>query len=106
MATLMLVRTYDGHLPEDTYLADQTNPWIEIDNVAVGWPLTQLSPAPDNECEQCAGEPLPGVLTRMDSEIGIQRCDTCARFGGDLPAALALAILVGGIVKFEQELKE
>jgi hypothetical protein len=39
----------------------------------------------------------------MDTDEGIQRCDAADVFEGDLDAALALARVVGGIVKFSVE---
>lgn len=98
-----VVRTFDGTPLNDVCIADETDPWLEVDGVPVTWPRDGLRGAERNDCGQCAGEPVPGALTRMNSEVGIQRCDTCIRFAGDLDAALALAELVGGVVKFEQE---
>ncbi|MFI5736195.1 hypothetical protein ACIA49_39135 [Kribbella sp. NPDC051587] len=97
------IGTYIGDLPADICIAADTNPWIEINGATVTWPHPSLVPDAANDCEGCAGEPLPGVVAPMDSEIGIQRCDNCQLFEGDLPAALALAACVGGVVKFEQE---
>ncbi len=99
------IGTYTGHLPADICIADDTNPWIEIDGSTVVWPHPDLIPDAANEYEACAGAPLPGVLAPMDSEIGIQRCDTCQVFDGDLPAALALAALIDGVVKYELDFR-
>lgn len=46
-------------------------------------------------------DPVPGVAAPMNSPEGIQRCDECALYGGDLDAAVALALHVpGGRVMF------
>src|SRR4051812_24800105 len=87
------IRTFDWTPLNGVYIADDTDPWIEVDGVPVTWPRDGLSGAEGNDCAQCVGEPVPGVLTRRNSEVGIQRCDTCLRFGGDLEAAKALAEL-------------
>jgi hypothetical protein len=39
----------------------------------------------------------------MDTAEGVQRCDICDIYDGDLSAAQALAALVGGVVKFQAE---
>ncbi len=59
----------------------------------------------DDECT-CTGSPVPGTLPAMDSPEGIQRCDECGVFEGDLEAAQALADTVGGVVMFESPLDE
>ncbi|HEY3514557.1 MAG TPA: hypothetical protein VGL36_35585 [Kribbella sp.] len=93
-------------LPPGTFIADGTNPWIEVDGQPLAWPQLDVPVAQDNDCDQCGDEPVPGVLTGMDDAQGIQRCDTCNRYAGDLDAALALAQLVGGVVKFEPDSTE
>jgi len=96
-------RTFDGTpLEEGVLIAEGTDPWIEVDGKSVTWPREGFLGAEGNNCE-CTGSPVPGVLTSMNSEAGIQRCDTCGLFPGDLEAALALAKFIGGVVKFEQE---
>lgn len=100
------IRVYDGTQLSGMFIADGTNPWIEVAGEALTWPHDALPVAQDNDCDQCAGEPLPGVLTGMDDDAGIQRCDSCERYAGDLDAAHALARLVGGVVKFEQDPSE
>lgn len=48
----------------------------------------------------CTGSPVAGTLPAMDTPEGIQRCDECQVFPGDLEAAQALADMVGGVVRF------
>lgn len=92
--------TYDGHLPDGVLIADGTNPWIEVDGIPVDWTTTTL-PRTECPCEEGFSVVLPGVIDAMDTPVGIQRCDACSRFDGDLDAALALARLVNGVVKFD-----
>jgi len=56
-------------------------------------------PSEHEGCDTC-GAILPGVIEAMDSDEGIQRCDTCDLYAGDLEAAKALADHVGGTVWF------
>ena len=91
--------TYDGTLPDGVLIESETNPWVEIDGEPVDWTTTKL-PRTDCPCEENGSVVLPGVLDGMDSPDGVQRCDACGTFDGDLDAALALARLVGGVVKF------
>jgi hypothetical protein len=87
---------------ETRLIADQTNPWVEVKGQPIDWlDASPLPPRWDGECEDCRGFPLPGVWAPMDTDEGIQRCDTCQVFEGDLAAAQALADLVGGVVMFE-----
>lgn len=99
--------TYNPAAPDRRLIADGTNPWVEVPtrtgSIVVDWSQSTLAGDPDNDCDGCAGGPLPGVIAPMDTEIGIQRCDTCQRFDGDLAAADALARIVGGVARFETE---
>lgn len=73
-------------------IADQTNPWVcdrsgrvvTVDDVSTG------GLAADCDCW-----PIPGVILGMDDPHGIQRCDTCLVYPGDLEAAYALAQHLG-----------
>lgn len=92
---------YTGTLPEGTLIADGTNPWIEVDGKPVDWTVVVgKGPCP---CGENGDVALAGVLDGMDTADGVQRCDTCGTYEGDLDAALALAELVGGTVHFETE---
>lgn len=92
---------YDG-TPIDVQIEDRTNPWIEVDGVPVDWTTIDLPRIPC-PCEDMGLVVLPGVLDGMDTPQGVQRCDGCDAYPGDLDAALALARLVGGVVKFSKE---
>lgn len=95
--------TYDG-TPITAMIADRTNPWVEVDGVPYDWATDTHPSDPTIEpgCT-CFGSPIAGTIPAMDTDHGIQRCDECGVFEGDLEAALALAALVGGIVRFEVE---
>jgi hypothetical protein len=92
---------------DDRLIASGTNPWVVVNGAPVDWmnpavSLAARSPEPNN-CEGCTGCVLPGVIEAMDTPQGVQRCDTCQRYIGDLFAAQALAALVGGEVWFTEE---
>lgn len=84
---------WDGS--SDVMIASETNPWLQdsagnrIDLIGSGSPRTG-QPELDGDCE-CFDGPVPGALVGMDSPEGIQRCDMCQRFDGDLAAARAVA---------------
>lgn len=61
--------------------------------------LLEWAGVPEFPCDSC-GDILPGVIEDMDTHEGIQRCDECSVYDGDLEAALALADHVGGVVRF------
>jgi hypothetical protein len=96
---LMAAVTYTG--PTDQLIADGTNPWVEVDGIPVDW--LDASPLPPvwTDCETCSGTPMPGVIAPMDTAEGVQRCDICDLFDGDLSAANALARAVSGVTRFE-----
>lgn len=112
------IRTFDGTYDDNALMVPGTDPWVEIDGVPVDWTTCNCGSGPNtplslhasicsrraadrpNACETCAGEPVAGVIAPMNTREGIQRCDECERFEGDLDAALALARLVGGTVKY------
>lgn len=101
-----MIATYVGPFPlaDGVMIADGTDPWVEVDGVAVDWmthPLLKDS-TPDLPRCNCPAS-TPGILPAMNTPEGIQRCDECQMFDGDLDAALALAKKVGGVVKFEIE---
>jgi len=71
-------------------IESETDPWI-CD--AEGTPL-DLTSFNDNLVDgPCGngGHAIPGVIAPMNSEFGIQRCDECDVYPGDLDAAQALA---------------
>lgn len=97
------IRTFEGALQPGWLIAEVTNPWVEAGGHEVDWTRVDFPPAVGNKCETCWDSPIPGTLPAMDSPTGIQRCDACEKFEGDLEAALALAKLVNGVVRFEAE---
>jgi hypothetical protein len=98
--------TYDG-TPIEVMIADRTNPWVEVDGARVDWTeRVPWSRQPGNDCDSCWDSPVAGTIPAMDTEHGIQRCDECQRFEGDLDAALALANLTGGTVRYHIETEE
>jgi hypothetical protein len=85
-------------------IADGTNPWVEVDGVPVDW--VEREPLhPVNDCGLC-GDFLDGAIAAMDTNEGVQRCDECDLFEGDIEAAEALARLVGGVVEWIEEGEE
>lgn len=74
-------------------IESQTNPWLEGSDgpIQLDVLIGTLGEHPGhalNDCSDCGGL-LPGVLN-MDTEYGIQRCDSCNVWLGDLDAAAAL----------------
>lgn len=81
-------------------IATGTNPWIEVDGKPVVW---EAGPSCNPDCDSC-GSVLPGVIECMDTPEGIQRCDQCDTYEGDIEAAQALAAAIGGgVVVWEEE---
>lgn len=95
---------YDG-TRTDVQIESDTDPWIEVDGVAVDWSASTLPRVPC-PCGEGFDVIEPGVLDSMNSVHGVQRCDACSTFDGDLNAALALARRVGGVVKFMADPEE
>lgn len=80
-------------------LEDGTNPWIEVDGLPVDWMVSTLVEHPAlAERAECDNRCNAGVLLAMDTESGIQRCDECGTFDGDIEAAFFVAALVDGVV--------
>lgn len=76
-------------------IADGTNPWLELDGEPVDLTQPDLAPREQCPCEEWAPVIVPGVLEAMDDDYGVQRCDACDLYDGDLEAALALAKALG-----------
>lgn len=102
-----MIGTYGGTLAQGVLIEDGTDPWIEVDGAPVDWTVPGWDrvrvPCP---CGENGDVVEPGVLDGMNTPKGVQRCDACGTYDGDLDAALALARRVGGIVKFHTENKE
>ena len=75
-------------------LADQSDPWLQRPDgsiVTIAWHLVLVS---TGECGDCRG----GFFAPTENgptDQGIERCDECNVYAGDLDAALALAALIG-----------
>ena len=85
---------YTGQL-DGVLIADQTDPWLqhpdgtEVDLLPH---LADLTPGP---CEEdCAGG-FFAPTSNGPADQGIERCDACNVYEGDLEAAAALAALIG-----------
>jgi hypothetical protein len=99
------IKTYRPPVDDDTLVG---NPWLEyLDRKANLIDLFESEPR--RGCESCSLSPIPGILIAMDDDYGIQRCDLCARYPGDLEAAQALADHLGEeflrvyVVRYESE---
>lgn len=80
---------WDGS--EGAVFESETNPWVK-DPSGVAISFTE-----SNMLGPC-GEMIhfiPGVLAPMDTDEGIQRCDACEIYPGDLEAARAVAKTFG-----------
>lgn len=91
----------------DQLIASGTNPWLHN---AMGQPidLEKLRrPQKNHTCDSCEDSPVVGAIIAMDTPDGIQRCDACEVFDGDLTAALAVAKYIGPLttVWFDTETK-
>lgn len=78
------------HGSETAVIESGTNPWLEGADGPINLEVLvgMLGNEDSADCPECGGL-LDGVLN-MDSECGIQRCDTCMVYEGDLIAAKAL----------------
>lgn len=95
----LISREWNELLDDDVLIAFGTNVWLvsgeePINLQALLHETDSFPVASGNPCYQCWPEPLPGVLTAMNSEDGIERCDNCTLYEGDLEAARALADLI------------
>lgn len=90
----MTARLYTGDLT-GVMIADQTDPWLQRPDGSVVTLVPHLTPLePGPVCGECRG----GFFAPTDSgptDQGIERCDECDLYLGDLDAALALAELIG-----------
>lgn len=71
----------------------ESDPWVkDPTGIAVSFP----TPAP-GERGACGelGHFIPGVIAPMNTAEGIERCDACGTFEGDLEAARAVAESLG-----------
>ena len=74
-------------------IESETDPWIkDPSGVAVSFPPPW--PGTAGPCGEL-GHFIPGVLAPMNTSEGVQRCDACDLYAGDLDAALAVAKTFG-----------
>ncbi len=78
---------------ETAKIARHTNPWLQYGDKPIDLLSMQAIVRPrlvnHDDCDQC-GNLLRGVIEAMDTDAGIQRCDQCQAYEGDLQAARAL----------------
>lgn len=92
--TTPIDRPWNGET--DALIHGHTNPWIRDPHgadVDLAERFGHFPTATDSPCGECG--PLPGTLAPMDTHRGIQRCDACDLYPGDLDAAAALAASLG-----------
>lgn len=70
---------------EGVMIESDTDPWLEVDGKRIDFRYAAIVPG---TCEE-GGHLIDGVLGMHD--CGIERCDACDLFDGDLSAALAYA---------------
>ena len=99
MSTRTLTFTGYDTLSDGVQIESETNPWVEVNGKPVNWTTSTL-PRVNCPCDEDHAAIVPGVIDSMDTDEGIQRCDAADVFEGDLDAALALARVVNGTVKF------
>lgn len=70
----------------NVFIASNTNPWLQVDGQPVN--LSGLDNGASVDCDGCNDRgAYAGVILAMDSNDGIQMCDSCGKFTGDLEAA-------------------
>ena len=86
-------------LQTDVALLAEEDPWVETAEGMVDWindiDGDVLLPAPTDPAE-CPETCHAGILVACNDEYGVQRCDQCQVYDGDIEAAIALANIVGG----------
>lgn len=96
-------REWQPDVDKDVIIAAETEPWLQRDNGEeidlTEYDLDTLLPQL-NDCDGCAGT---GVFAPVNTNHGINRCDQCQAFPGDLEAAAAVAQVIGGHVYFEPD---
>lgn len=82
---------------QNVRLASETNPWLRNDASGADVDLQVMvdeGRVPVPLTPDCC---YSGIIPAMDTNEGIQRCDTCQVYDGDLEAAQALADRIGGV---------
>jgi hypothetical protein len=78
----------------DVMLASETDPWLQRPDGSEVDLEPHLAPLAVGDCGECRG----GFFAPTDNGPtgqGIELCDACNKFPGDLDAAVALAALIG-----------
>lgn len=111
MSTWPATVQYDPGVHAGARIYGHSNPWLrdsELRDVDLydleSKGLIPLEQRPDTEdaCDTCLPGWMRGVIPAMDTEFGIQRCDYCAIFEGDLEAAQALAGFLQRTLELDQ----
>ena len=79
---------------EDVTLADGTDPWLQHPDGTVVDLMAHLARLPVGQCEECRGG-LFAPTGNGPTDQGVERCDACSQYVGDLHAATVLAELIG-----------
>lgn len=92
----MSIREYDEiewNGSETAVIESETDPWIKDPS---GVPISFIPPVP-GELGPCGeyGHFIPGVLAPINTDEGIETCDSCQLYDSDLRAARALAETFG-----------
>lgn len=75
---------------DDVTIAFGTDAWLETAGGIV-LDLTNYEPSTTSDCGTCGWGLLAGIFAPVNDEFGIEACDECRRYPGDLDAARALA---------------
>lgn len=78
----------------DVTMTDGSDPWLQHPDGTVVALDEHLSRLPIGQCTECRGS-LFAPTGNGPTEQGIERCDQCNAYEGDLTAALALAVAIG-----------
>ena len=79
----------------DARWADQTDPWLQYPDGSVVTTIElHLAHMALGPCEECHGG-FFAPTGNGPTEHGIERCDACDLYEGDMEAAVALAAVIG-----------
>lgn len=79
----------------DVMLADQSDPWLQHPDGSVVELLPHLAPLTPGPCEDDCSGGFFAPTGNGPTDQGVERCDQCDLYDGDLSAAVALAALIG-----------
>jgi hypothetical protein len=92
---VLAAKQYTGTLPDAETIADQSDPWLQYPWGSVVRVLEFIEALPAGSCEEDCHGGYFAPTSNGPTGDGIERCDTCNVFEGDLDAALALAATIG-----------